>query len=207
MLGDLVQELQEQFPWTRAWLGNRLDIELPAFLLSLTMHGLLLVGLAFAGYHVHREAQREFRSEVVDNRISSESTYQDLDQTTAPPALEPVAGSFAPNLAPMITSAPSSATATPVKAAPDGTGALTPELAQLDIHRATEVAVPTATMLNQTVSINGSGAELVGGVEGAVDRIAVEILRRLEQGRTLVVWAFDASGSLQAERTAARQAH
>ena len=41
---------------------------------------------------------------------------------------------------------------------------------------------------------------MVGGVEGAVDRIATEIVRRLEQGRTLVVWAFDASGSLQAER-------
>ncbi len=33
-----------------------------------------------------------------------------------------------------------------------------------------------------------------------MDRIAVEVLRRLEKGRTLVVWAFDASGSLQDER-------
>ena len=55
-------------------------------------------------------------------------------------------------------------------------------------------------MLGQTVSIRGNGAEFVGGVEGAVDRIAIEILRHLEQGRTLVVWAFDASGSLLAER-------
>ena len=54
--------------------------------------------------------------------------------------------------------------------------------------------------LGQNGSIKGNGAEHVGGVEGAVDRIAVEILRRLERGRTLVVWAFDASGSLQAER-------
>ena len=75
-----------------------------------------------------------------------------------------------------------------------------PQLAQLDIRRATDVVVPTATMLAQTVSIKGNGAEMVGGVEGAIDRIAIEILRRLEQGRTLVVWAFDASGSLQAER-------
>ena len=55
-------------------------------------------------------------------------------------------------------------------------------------------------MMRQAVSIKGNGVEHVGGVEGAVDRIAVEILRRLEQGRTLVIWAFDASGSLQAER-------
>ena len=34
------------------------------------------------------------------------------------------------------------------------------------------VAVPTAAMLGQTVSIKGNGAEHVGGVEGAVDRIA-----------------------------------
>jgi hypothetical protein len=55
-------------------------------------------------------------------------------------------------------------------------------------------------MLGEAVAIKGNGAEHVGGVEGAVDRIADEILRRLEKGRTLVVWAFDASGSLQAER-------
>jgi hypothetical protein len=55
-------------------------------------------------------------------------------------------------------------------------------------------------LYGQTVSIRGDGAEHAGSVEGAVDRIAAEILRRLEKGRTLVVWAFDASGSLQAER-------
>jgi hypothetical protein len=201
VFGDLVEEFRERFPWLATWLGNRLDIELPALLLSLTMHSLLLVGLAFAGYQVHREVQREFRSEVVDNRVSSESSYQDLDQSSAPPVAEPIAGSFSPNLAPSITSVPSTAGAIPVTAASvDAPGSLAPDLVKLDVRRATQVAVPTATMLGQTVSINGNGAELVGGVEGAVDRIAVEILRRLEHGRTLVVWAFDASGSLQAER-------
>jgi hypothetical protein len=201
VLGDLVQELEERFPWLSTWFGDRLEVELPAFLVSLTMHGLLLIGLAFAGYQAHREVQREFRSEVVDNLISSESTYQDLDQSAAPPVPEPVAGSFSPNLAPSITSAPSSAGGIPVTNAPeDATRALAPELVKLDVRRATEIVVPTATMLGQTVSIKGNGAELVGGVDGAVDRIAIEILRRLEQGRTLVVWAFDASGSLQGER-------
>ncbi len=75
-----------------------------------------------------------------------------------------------------------------------------PELAKLDIRSATEVVVPTAQLLGQTVSIRGNGAETVGGVEGAVDRIASEIVNRLEKGPTLVVWAFDASGSLLAER-------
>ena len=68
------------------------------------MHGLLLVSLAFAGYSVHREVQREFKSEVVtDNLVTSESTFQDLDQSNNPPPLEAAAGSFAPTLATTIT--------------------------------------------------------------------------------------------------------
>jgi hypothetical protein len=61
-------------------------------------------------------------------------------------------------------------------------------------------ALPKPTKIDDSVSISGNGAEHVENVEGAVDRIAIEILRRLEQGHTLVVWAFDSSGSLLAER-------
>ena len=201
MVGEVLRGLEARFPWLARWSGGRLDIELPALTVSLMVHGLLLAGLAFAGYQVHRESQREFRSEVVDNRLASDSTFQDLDQSAERPAEMPAAGSFAPNLAPSITSAPSTAGGVPVSAAPeDATRALAPELARLDVRRATEVVVPTANLLGQTVSIRGNGAETVGGVEGAVDRIATEIIRHLEQGPTLVVWAFDASGSLLAER-------
>ena len=201
MVADFVRGLEHRFPWLSTWLGGRLEIELPAFMMSLTMHGLLLVCLGLAGYRVHQEAHHEIQSGGVDNLVPSESTYQDLDMTANPSAPIAAAGSFAPTLAPTITSAPSSANAIPVTATSESTkGGPAPELVKLDVRRATEVIVPTATMLGQTVSIRGNGAEMVGGVEGAVDRIAIEILRRLEQGRTLVVWAFDASGSLQAER-------
>ncbi len=202
MVGNMLRGLEVRFPWLAAWSGGRLDIELPAVFMSLTFHGLLLMGLAFAGYQAHQEAsQRAFRSEVVDNLVPSDSTYQDLDQSPEPMAAVPVAGSFAPTLSPTITSAPSTAGGVPVAAAPeDSTHALAPELMKMDVRRATEVVLPTATMLGQAVSIKGNGAEMVGGVEGAVDRIAVEIVRHLEHGPTLVVWAFDASGSLQAER-------
>ena len=201
MVADFVRGLEHRFPWLSTWLGGRLEIELPAFMMSLTMHGLLLVCLGLAGYRVHQEAHHEIQSGGVDNLVPSESTYQDLDMTANPSAPIAAAGSFAPTLAPTITSAPSSANAIPVTATSESTkGGPAPELVKLDVRRATEVTVPTATMLGQTVSIRGNGAEMVGGVEGAVDRIAIEILRRLEHGRTLVVWAFDASGSLQAER-------
>jgi hypothetical protein len=201
VVGEMLRDLEARFPWLARWSGGRLDIELPALGLSLLMHGLILAGLAFAGYQVHREAQREFRSELMDNRLPSDLAFQDLDQSADRPAEMPQAGSFAPNLATAITSAPSSAGGVAVTAAPeDASRSLAPELAKLDVRRATEVAVPTANLLGQTVSIRGNGAETVGGVEGAVDRIATEVIRHLEQGPTLVVWAFDASGSLLAER-------
>jgi hypothetical protein len=199
---DLAREFEARFPWLSSWFGDRLDVELPAFLVSLTVHGLLLLGLAFVGYRVHKEVQgSDFKSEIADNQMPSESNFQDLDQSDNPPPLEAPAGSFAPTLATTITAIPNSAGGIPVSTtSADTSHGMAPELIKLDVRRATEVVVPTATLLGQTVSIRGNGAETVGGVEGAVDRIATEIVRRLEQGRTLVVWAFDASGSLQAER-------
>jgi hypothetical protein len=191
--------LEEEYPWLSRWVGSRLDIEVPAIAVSVGVHALILLVLATAGYAVHGEPRREIQSQVVDTAVSNELThsdFQDLDQTADPPALTPAAGSFSPNLATMVSSPPDAAVSASSSSAP--TGAV--ELASLDVRRATDVAVPTAAMLGQTVSIKGNGAEHVGGVEGAVDRIATEVLRRLEQGRTLIIWAFDASGSLQAER-------
>jgi hypothetical protein len=198
---EMLRGLEARFPWLARWAGGRLDLELPAFSVSLLMHAVILTGLAFAGFEAHRESQREFRSELSDNRLGSDSTFQDLDQSAERPAEIPAAGSFAPNLSASILSAPSTAGGVPVSAAPeDASRALAPELAPLDVRRATEAVVPTANLLGQTVSIRGNGAETVGGVEGAVDRIATEIIRQMEQGPTLVVWAFDASGSLLVER-------
>jgi hypothetical protein len=181
-------------------LASRAGAGAPAFMVSLTLHSVLLVGLAFAGHHVNEVAQREFSSRVggMDGALSVDSTLQDLDQDAATPVLE-AGGSFAPTLATTVTSAPS-ASGRPTVSAADVSAGAPVEFAKLDVQSVTQMVVPTATMLGRAVSIEGNGAEHVQGVEGAVDRIAVEIVRRLEQGRTLVVWAFDASKSLEAER-------
>ena len=63
-----------------------------------------------------------------------------------------------------------------------------------------DIPLPRAEESNLMLNVQGSGAEHVGGAEGAVDRVAMEILRRLERGPVLVVWALDASGSLYEER-------
>ena len=109
MVGELVRGVEARFPSLATWLSDRLDVDVPAYLVSLTLHGILLIALAFVGYRVHREALREFKSEVVDSRVTSPSTFQDLDQSPGLPAPEPAAGSFAPTLATTISAAPRSA--------------------------------------------------------------------------------------------------
>ena len=154
-----MRKLDTRAPWVMTTLGNRLDLELPAYMVSLTVHALFLVVFALAGHHVHQVVQSELRSQIVDSTlISSESTFQDLDQSVDPPLIIPAAGSFAPNLATTITSAPSSATTSPVSAAdPPQVSTGIPDLSRLDVRRASEIVIPTATLLGQTVSIKGNG--------------------------------------------------
>ncbi len=196
MGADVVRNLLARFGSRN---GRRLEFELSAFMISAVLHGTLLVGLAFAGYTVQREVQREFRGDVVDNSLSPQkSDFQDIDQAATPSPQEAMAGTFAPTLAPSVIPISLSAGGVMVSSV-EGTRPL-PELTKLDVRNVTDAVLPTASLMSETVSIKGNGAELVGGVEGAVDRIATEILNHLQKGRTLVVWAFDASGSLQAER-------
>ncbi len=195
----ILLELDERYPRLSQWLGGRLDIEVPAIAASVGVHLAVILGLGMAGFAVHHQVERRFESTVDTaslGELDRANTFQDIDQTAEKP-VEAVAGSFSPNLSTIQVSAPSGGSAAPVV---EAKGTAPAQLAQLDVQRATSQIVPTAAMFSQTVSIKGSGAEHVGSAEGAVDRLADEILRRLEKGRTLVVWAFDASGSLQAER-------
>src|SRR5688572_7184186 len=59
----------------------------------------------------------------------------------------------------------------------------------------------SANLTNKGIAA-GVGAE---GAEGAVDRITHEILLSLEQRKTLVVWMFDRTISLQRQRDAIRE--
>ena len=200
-LRELFANLDERYPRMSEWLGGRLDIELPAIAASVAVHVSLLVMLGVTGYAVHHEASRQFEgTAAVDTSIErslDKMQFQDLDQTDKL-STTPQAGSFAPTLSTVNVVGVAGSAPMQVKSDAEPSGAVS--LASLDVQRATNTIVPTATMLGQSVAIKGNGAEHVGSAEGAVDRIADEIMRRLETGRTLVVWAFDASGSLQAER-------
>ncbi len=171
--------------------------DLPAFGVSVAFHALLLVVLGIMGIAARAENQAEIASRIVDTTLPSfdNTEIQDVDQPDAPAVVASI-GSSAPEFSVIAKdgAAPPSMT---TKA--DGDSPTTMLLAA-NVSRPGEIAIPSAMSIAQTVSIKGSGAEHVGGVEGAVDRVAMELLNRLERGRTLVVWAFDASNSLSVER-------
>ncbi len=185
---DALKRMEGAYPAARAWVGDRLDLQLPALGVSLLTHLVALFMLGMLTYAASRPPAPEFRTEVVDTTLDDFAKLEpteiaEIEQTD----ITPVAGSFAPETRPMILEQPPT---------PPVESDLTPEL-KAEAVQVASVRLPTAARLATDVQIKGSGAE---HVEGAVDRVAVEILRKMESGRTLVVWAFDASGSLLAER-------
>ncbi|MFO0913296.1 MAG: vWA domain-containing protein [Pirellulales bacterium] len=68
------------------------------------------------------------------------------------------------------------------------------------IEFAAELIDPTDRHEDQEVIVRGLAGEGVTGAEGAIDRIAHEILLSIEERPTLVVWLFDQSLSLATQR-------
>ncbi|MCA9080525.1 MAG: VWA domain-containing protein [Planctomycetaceae bacterium] len=62
--------------------------------------------------------------------------------------------------------------------------------------------VPQEGDLVAKVEVKGQTADVKGGVDGAMDRVTFEIRQSLRERQTLVVWVFDASGSLKTRREA-----
>ena len=190
MLRDAFRRLDDACPWLSRWLGGRLDIQLPAIVVSVLTHAVILILFGMIGYAASTDRNREILSDLVAVDLDDFATLDEtevvaIEDTVATPTM----ASTAPVVAPLIVETPSGI------APADG-----PDLVPEQLTLANRMVLPTATRLDTSLTIRGQGAEHVDRVEGAVDRIAVEILRRLEKGRTLVVWAFDASGSLQDER-------
>ena len=189
---DRFHQLLTRF-WSRRAMG-------PSVTGSVVAHVFLILLLAMVTQASNPEKQApDLRTEIVDANLSDFAT---LDTTATAEventSLTPVGGSFAPETSAFLSERydPSSRASVPN---PTATPVLPPEIKE-NLNEVGGVTLPKPTKLDMSVSIAGNGSEHVENVEGAVDRVAVEILRRLEQGPTLVVWAFDASGSLLAER-------
>lgn len=70
------------------------------------------------------------------------------------------------------------------------------ELPAIDL----ETEIFTGPEASEELPLQGAGSVGTSGADGAIDRITHEILTSLHQRKTLVVWLFDESGSLQDER-------
>ncbi|WP_169977732.1 vWA domain-containing protein [Tautonia rosea] len=165
----------------------RSSIVATAYGVSLLVHLAILGMLTVAGILMGREVARSIEASIVDTALPDLERLDatELLETDLEATLDPILSKTAPRFSPRIVED---------IAEPD------PEL-QLDpLSVAPSMLLPSATTLSTRVQLRGDGAEHVDGVEGAVDRLALEILRQLDKGRVLVVWMFDASGSLHAER-------
>jgi hypothetical protein len=192
-----LQRLAERFPGLASRFEGGLPRDLPAIGVSLGVHVALLAILGVMGIAAQAELKREISSRVVDSELPAfdKTEIQDIDQPDAPAVVNSL-GSSAPEFSVV---AKDGATPPSVTTKADGDGPSKMLLAN-NVSRPGDIAMPSAMTISQTVSIKGSGAEHVGGVEGAVDRVAMEMLNRLQKSKTLVVWAFDASRSLLVER-------
>jgi hypothetical protein len=63
-----------------------------------------------------------------------------------------------------------------------------------------EISIATGLHFSDNLTVKGSTGVGVSGASGAIDRLTEEILRSLEERKTLVVWLFDQSGSLARQR-------
>src|SRR6185295_4279754 len=68
-----------------------------------------------------------------------------------------------------------------------------------------EIRLATGPRFAETLVIKGAAGAGATGTSGAVDRITHEILLSLEERKTLVVWFFDQSGSLESQRAGINQ--
>ena len=67
MLQRVLRKLEDRYPWLADWLGDRLDLQLPALSGSLIVHLLLLAFVGTLTYAVSTEHSNELRSEVLEH--------------------------------------------------------------------------------------------------------------------------------------------
>jgi hypothetical protein len=173
------------------------DGDSPAFFVSLVTHLVLMLVLAFIS------ADREERDVMltISAPPAEEEVIEELDVPkevvfSELPAErvgansqngEEVALSQAPTVSEIYSEIPSVVDTTP-----------TTEFANLTVNVIFEK--PVGLTYNANLAVKGAMGKGETGAVGAVDRITQEILRSLEERKTLVVWVFDQTASLRKQR-------
>ena len=186
------------FDWIRIWWQRQtgeeetpLDGDTPAWFISLLVHlvALGLITLVFVNFDQDRvdltitaplfeeeivELPQEFYFDTEPNEDIGANSLRGVD----------IAWAEAPNISD-ISDIPNPEI--PIS-----------ELGLIEIQEAIELA--TGPHFNEQLVVKGAAGVGTTGAMGAIDRITHEILLSLEERKTLVVWLFDQSGSLQQQR-------
>ena len=170
-----------------------LSRDLPALAASLVIHVIALLALALVGVGsvpasrppvTVIEAPLERENDV--DLAPEEMIVADIPQETGAAGEEDsadVAQSLAPTLAEV--------SVVPVESNPEVIGEI--QIEPLD-------DIPTAMAIDETLVVRGAAGAVASGAAGAVDRLTAEIDASLRQRPTVVVWVFDQSVSLSAQR-------
>ena len=170
--------------------------ETPSWLASLMVHLAILFGVALIGT-VAEPARQYFElvaapvQEVDQLPASEELSYSEMPE-------DAVGSPGTGRSDAMFSTAPtlSMTAALPAQIAVDDE----PQSAEGTIRIQDEIRVATGPRFAENLVVKGAAGVGATGATGAIDRITREILLSLEDRRTLVVWLFDQSGSLERQR-------
>jgi hypothetical protein len=175
------------------WQGDT-----PAWVASLSVHLAILAGLTLLGSVMPRQLESVTLFTIPPAEdplaVSQEFSYSSTPQEaigSAGPAATGAADAMslaAPTL--------SMTAISPAQLTVDDPSSRVTERIQIQ----DEIRVATGPRFSENLTIKGAAGVGATGAAGAVDRITQEILLSLEERKTLVVWLFDQSGSLERQR-------
>ncbi|RMG38059.1 MAG: VWA domain-containing protein [Planctomycetota bacterium] len=165
--------------------------EVPAWAISLIVHALLLLLLASITQVINRDS---FREPIVSEMLDEFDEQYKFDTVV----VEDLGNDSDVN-----TISPSQLAATVVKT--DPVERMERHIEETVIEApaipTSEVVTPNEAEFADVVDVRGATEE-PGGVEGAIDRLTLEIAQSLKERKTLVIWLFDESGSMAKRRNA-----
>lgn len=171
--------------------------DLPAWGISLAINMGMLLSLHFVVQTVERATSNQVITTSLDERlVDDEYQFQEVSTSDTVGSMGE-SGAFTASASVAQSAAPTSKVSTETKAR-NLLGSTQVNMVNLpDFKQASD-----GSTLGERVEVRGTGDSVQGGVNGVMDRLTLEIRRSLEDNQTMVVWLFDASGSLNERRAA-----
>jgi hypothetical protein len=165
------------------------DGDSPTFMVSLLVHLVILVGLAFMRVPmkdnqitlmitapIEEKEEEELKlpeefyfNELPSDHVGANSTNGAEMAFSEAPVISEISAVPSPNEIPEVTS----------------------DEAQIEINNM--IVQATGLHYNANIAVKGAAGQGTTGASGAIDRLTHEILLSLEERKTLVVWVFDQS--------------